>query len=340
MKLNPRRTQPINRLLRQEHLRIAILACALLALAACQGSNPGESVPISFDDLPGSFAVGQRTDVVYADDTRNREITATFWYPTDGENLGPEATTEEAPLRDGRQKFPLVVLIHGIVDNAPGTWPYLAPHLASKGYIVAAPSTGSNFSNTSDLVNHPGDVSFLIDVVAGANELEAMFAGRTDLEKVAVGGFSFGGGATHLIAYDPPSQDPRIGAAIIMAGIPGAAPPQNPELSLLAIYGTEDPLIPHQVGVDLYDAASAPKYLLTLLGGGHLGFTRSDETFDGATMEQKRQEKLTRVAVFAFLTSLFADAETDQVAARQYLQTDFNRENADADIVFDPSGVE
>jgi len=340
MTMNPGRTSSIHRLSRHEHLRSTFLACALLVLAACQASSPGESVSISFDDRPGPFAVGQRTDVIYSDDNRNREISATFWYPTDGENLGPEATTEEAPLMDGRQKFPLVVLIHGIVDNAPGTWPYLAPHLASKGYIIAAPSTGSNFSNISDLVNHPGDVSFLIDVVAGVNELEGMFAGRTDLDKVAVGGFSFGGGATHLIAYDPASQDPRIRAAIIMAGIPGAAPPENPELSLLAIYGTEDPLIPHQVGVDLYDSASAPKYLLTLLGGGHLGFTRSDQTFDGATMEQKRQEKLTRVAVFAFLTSRFADAETDQVAAREYLQTDFNRENADADIVFDPSGVE
>jgi len=340
MTMNLRQTQRIQRLFRQKGLRGAIATCAILVLAACQGSNTGESIPISFDDLPGPFAVGQRTDVIYSDNARNREIKATFWYPTNGENLGPEVTTDEASLVDGSQKFPLVVLIHGIVDNAPGTWPYLAPHLASKGYIVAAPSTGSNFSNTSDLVNHPGDVSFLIDVVAGTNGLEAMFATRTDLDKVAVGGFSFGGGATHLIAYDPPSQDPRVRAAIIMAGIPGAAPPQNPELSLLAIYGTEDPLIPHQVGVDLYEAASAPKYLLTLLGGGHLGFTRSDETFDGATMEQKRQEKLTRVAVFAFLTSLFADAETDQVAAREYLQTDFNRENADADIVFDPSGIE
>ena len=340
MTMNPGQTQPIHWLLRQEHLRSGFFTCVLLALGACQGSNPGKSAPISFDDLPGPFAVGQRTDVVYSDDTRNREITATFWYPTDGENLGPEATANEAPLISGSQKFPLVVLIHGIVDNAPGTWPYIAPHLASKGYIIAAPSTGSNFSNISDLVNHPGDVSFLIDVVAGANELDGMFAGRTNLEKVAVGGFSFGGGATHLIAYDPASQDPRIRAAIIMAGIPGAAPPENPELSLLAIYGTEDPLIPHQVGVDLYEAASAPKYLLTLLGGGHLGFTRSDETFDGATMEQRRQEKLTRVAVFAFLSSLFADSANDQAAARAYLQTDFNRDNTDADIVFDPGGGE
>ena len=60
MTMNPGQTQPIHWLLRQEHLRSGFFTCVLLALGACQGSNPGKSAPISFDDLPGPFAVGQR----------------------------------------------------------------------------------------------------------------------------------------------------------------------------------------------------------------------------------------------------------------------------------------
>ena len=313
-------------------VRKLVLLVLVCGLTACDGDSANDGAPLSLEDLPGRFAVGQRTDVLLYDDARDREVTATFWYPSAGPNRGPEVTDEGADLVGGNRKFPLLVLIHGIVDDAPGTWPYLAPHLASHGYIVAAPSTGSNFTNTSDLANHPGDVSFLIDTISGANQLDDMFLQRTDLDKIAVGGFSFGGAATYLLAYDSALRDPRIKAAIIMAGISGGAPPVNPGMSLLAIFGTEDPLIPHAVGVGLYEEASAPKYLVTFLGGGHLGFTRSDETFDGATMDQSRQESLTRLVLLAYLTSLFSGSAEDRAVATEYLEQGFPESNSDVEV--------
>jgi dienelactone hydrolase len=317
-----------------EIMKCLVSIVIICSLAACDGEGGGSATSVSFDDRPGPFAVGQRTDVMFYDETRSRDVTATFWYPIAGENAGPEQTANDTELVSGNREFPLIILVHGILDNAPGTWPYLAPHLASHGYIVVAPSTGSDFTNISDLENHPGDISFLIDTAVGGNDLDDAFVNRINVDKIAIGGFSFGGAATYLIAYDPFLQDSRIKAAIMIAGIPSEAPPVNPKLNLFAIYGTEDPLVPYAAGLNMFAAASAPKYLLTLRGGGHLGFTRSDETFDGATMDQARQETLTRLAVFAYLTSLFAESDTDRAAAMQYLQADFSRDNLDADIMF------
>ncbi|MEH6583362.1 MAG: hypothetical protein V7754_15605 [Halioglobus sp.] len=216
---------------------------------------------------------------------RRKSAGNTYWYPIEGDNVGPEQVSEGAALVAGEGGFPLLILVHGIEDNAPGTWPYLAPHLASHGYIVLAPSTGSTFAATGDIVNHPGDISFLIDAALGENGAENMFLDRIRADRISLGGFSFGGLATFMTAYDPQFQDTRIKAAIIMAGPTNSSAPVNPDLTLFAIYGTQDPAVPYDSGLNMYEAASAPKYLLTLEGGGHLGFTRSDERYDGATMD-------------------------------------------------------
>jgi predicted dienelactone hydrolase len=322
------------------------LACfLLLVLVAACGDGKGSSIapvpepvpdPVSFEDTPGPLAVGRKTDVLLYDGARDREVTATYWYPMEGDNAGPEQVSEGAELIAGDGQFPLLILVHGIEDNAPGTWPYLAPHLASHGYIVIAPSTGSTLVTAGDIVNHPEDISFLIDAALGVNSAENMFMDRILADKISLGGFSFGGLATFMTAYDSQFQDVRIKAAIIMAGLTNNSAPVNPDLTLFAIYGTQDPAVPYDVGLNMYEAASPPKYLLTLEGGGHLGFTRSDDRYDGATMDQSRQEALVRTAVFAFLTSLFADAEGVREAADRYLQA-FDAENTDTYLYSQPA---
>lgn len=310
-----------------------------VVFTACSDSdnNRGESPdPVSFADAPGPFAVGRRTDVVIRDDGRGRDVTATFWYPANGANTGPEHAQESADLITGDQVFPLVVLIHGIESNAPSTWPYLAPHLASHGYIVVAPSTGSTAATQSDLVNHPGDTSFLIDAVLGVNQEEDMFLARIDESRIALGGYSFGGLATYLLLYDPQYQDTRIKAGILMAGLGINPAPINPNISLLAIFGTEDILIPYDAGLNVYEAANPPKYLVTLEGGGHVGFTSAHEVNLFASMDQRRQQALVRLAVFTFLTSVFDPKEENRVAARDFLGNGFPAMNVDIGVYADP----
>jgi len=309
------------------HLLISLLA---IVLSACSNSSNDSSLGlVSFNDAPGPLNVGQRTNVVIRDVARSRDVTATFWYPANGENdefISPE---EGAELISGNAQFPLVVLVHGIEDNAPATWPYLAPHLASHGYVVAAPSTGSTLTSTEDLVNHPGDVSFLINAVLGENSTEDMFLNRIDENKIAVGGFSFGGAATYLLAYDPLYSDTRISAVILMAAIGSESAPVNPAISLLTLYGTEDILIPYNSGLAIYEAANRPKYLVTLEGGGHVGFTSSNEVNIGASMGQERQQTLARLSIFAYLTSVFDKEEKNRVAAQDFLTNGLAETNTD-----------
>ena len=80
-------------------------------------------------------------------------------------------------------------------------------------------------TNTADLVNHAGDISFLIDAALGVNDSETSFSARVDQDKIALGGFSFGAAATYLTVYDPAFLDSRIKAAIIMAGRLGQGMP-------------------------------------------------------------------------------------------------------------------
>ncbi len=48
------------------------------------------------------------------DSLRSRDVLATFWYPTDGTNGGPEKASEGAALVSREQQFPSVILVHGI----------------------------------------------------------------------------------------------------------------------------------------------------------------------------------------------------------------------------------
>lgn len=310
-------------------------AFLILCLAACSdGSGDGAAV-VSFADEPGEFAAGRRTDVMLRDVERARDITATFWYPTAGPNQGSLQAEEGASLIPGDRKFPLVVLIHGITDNAPGAWNYLGPHLASHGYIVLAPSTGSNASTRADIVNHPGDVSFLIDTALGENAADPIFVGRVQAQKILVGGFSFGGLATYLFAYEPQHQDPRTTAILLIAPARSGAVPVNPDLTLLVLQGTDDPLISFNSSLNVFQAANAPKYMVTLQGAGHIGFTGSAASMGAGTMSDLRVKSITRVTVLAYLRSLFADSAAEQDAATQFLRESLDAQNGDVTVMFE-----
>lgn len=300
----------------------------------CHDCGPSLTKEPTFDDEPGDYAVGRKTDVVYRDESRGRDIKATFWYPTEGSVSGPEQATENAPVIAGPNRFPLLVLIHGIVDNAPDTWPWLAPYLASRGYIIVAPSTGATFQNVGDVINHPGDVSFLIDTVSGINGIDDTFEARVDADRIGVAGYSHGGLATYLVTYNPNYQDVRLKAAIIMAGFNDNSPPVRENLQLMTVYGTEDPLAPYTLGLNIFQNASAPKYFVALLGGGHSVFTRSNE-LAGLGDADSRYESIARRAIFAFLTSVFADSRRDVDLATHFLTSELEESETEVDIMFE-----
>jgi dienelactone hydrolase len=222
----------------------------------------------------GPFAVGF-SDFVLVDESRetmangdapelsNRTFPTSVWYPENGEG-----------------NYPLVIHSHGFVSERTDL-AYVAELLASHGYVVAAanyPLTAGGTPggpNADDLVNQPTDVSFLIDSLLQLSGSDKPFAGELDPSRIALMGYSLGGITTTLATYHPRLRDPRVAAAISIAG-PSAGLVskfyETTDVPFMMIAGTLDALIDFE-----YNAAVIPKrvqnsVLIGIEGGTHLGF--------------------------------------------------------------------
>ncbi len=176
--------------------------------------------------------------------------------------------------------FPLIVFGHGFAVS-PAPYARLLDAWARAGYVVAAPVFPLENANhpggpdERDLPNQPGDMSLVItDLSARSLSGSGPLAGLIDSRQVAVTGQSDGGDTALAAAYDPSVRDQRIGAAMILSGAedpfaaPFAMPPHGP--ALLAVQGTADTINPPGDTYSFYRQAGRPKFLLTLLGAGHL----------------------------------------------------------------------
>jgi predicted dienelactone hydrolase len=96
-----------------------------------------------------------------------------------------------------------------------------------------------------------------------------------DGDRIAALGLSLGGLTTELAAFDPRRKDPRIRAAISMAGPSQFLTPEffdDSSMPFLYIGGTADAIVPYRE-----NAAAIPKkyknsVLVTLDSGSHVGF--------------------------------------------------------------------
>lgn len=120
--------------------------------------------------------------------------------------------------------YPLLVYSHGFMSfRSEGT--YLAEFLASHGYIVIA----ADFPLTNyfapggpylgDVINQPGDVSFLINYMLERNlkSGDSLYQ-HVDPQRIGVIGMSLGGMTTELVTFDRRLRDDRIRAAVSIAG--------------------------------------------------------------------------------------------------------------------------
>ncbi|WP_372750576.1 alpha/beta hydrolase family protein [Litorivivens sp.] len=144
----------------------------------------------------------------------SRELKTRIWYPSD-------------LLREGRpaaKPLPLLIYSHGFMSMRTGG-AYLAEHMVSKGYIVAAmdyPLTNYSAPDQPyvvDVVNQPGDVSFLLDHFTSWHRDQGnLFEGAVDETRIGAFGLSLGGMTTTMAAFHPRFRDPRIDAAVSIAG--------------------------------------------------------------------------------------------------------------------------
>jgi dienelactone hydrolase len=286
-------------------------ALAVLALGACGGSSkarsgavqpatstatvtkavtPAQTAPQAARPIPKPhppFAVGMR-EITFTDRSRMvtvpgkgavpRALVTLIRYPATGPPSGVDV--RGAPPVRGT-KFPLLVFGHGFAVT-PAIYSKLLQAWARAGYVVAAPIFPLENANApggpdeSDLVNQPGDVSFVITrLLALSRAPTGFFAGLIDPREIAVSGQSDGGETALAISYNLYYLDRRVRATVILSGakIPGVsgfdfpipAPP------LLATQGTADTVNPPSFTSAFYDVAPRPKYLLKMFGAAHLG---------------------------------------------------------------------
>jgi predicted dienelactone hydrolase len=266
------------------HRRARLFAATALAtVAAAAAADALASAPV----LHAPFAVGLRFEV-FVDRSRTirlpsgarvpRTLLTEVRYPA----LGPARATDlrDAPAAASAGPFPLIVFGHGF-DVTPGTYTALMRSWARDGFVVAAPvfplanPRAPGGPTEADLPNEPTDMSFVISrMLAEDASAHSAFHGLIDAGEIAVAGQSDGGEAALAAAYDPRFRDSRIRAAVILSGaeIPQlgtlAFPRHGPPL--LATQGSADPINPPSLTAAFFDAAHAPKYLLTLIGASHL----------------------------------------------------------------------
>ncbi|MGL5065627.1 MAG: alpha/beta hydrolase family protein, partial [Microcoleus sp.] len=149
--------------------------------------NPQLNLP--FDATAAGPNAVQVKNLEFNDTARNRRIPVDIY-------ASAAATSDK----------PAIVFSHGL-GSVRTDLRYLAEHLASHGYIVAAVEhPGSNATNTNaaiagqsrllapqEFLNRPKDISFVLDELAKLNQTDSNLRGKIASDRAMVIGYSFGG---------------------------------------------------------------------------------------------------------------------------------------------------
>ena len=169
---------------------------AFMAAISPQFVSQRPQIQIPFDPtLPGNARV-QVLKLNLTDKERNREIPVDVYW-----------STQTAP------NTPIIVFSHGL-GSIRTDLRYLAEHLASHGYVVAAlEHPGSNETHVKqalalkapaleaeEFLNRPKDISFVLDELSLLNQKPGELQGKLAPDRTMVVGYSFGGATALSLA--------------------------------------------------------------------------------------------------------------------------------------------
>src|SRR5437868_12995369 len=264
----------------------------------------------------GPHAVGVRT-VDLSDASRSRYLPVELWYPATAAHAGQDLdeakmdhydvlpgfpplkqkAVRNAAAAEGRR--PVVVFSHGFGGHRRQST-FLCTHLASHGYVVAAPDhTGNTVIDmaqmtlqvmmgspmpeiepmvTELIAQRPADISFLIDqLLAGGLGIDAS---SIEAEHIGMSGHSFGGWTT-LVAT---AKDRRIRAALALAPAGGKSPLPGElitaaldfawgrDVPTLFLVADKDSLLPLEGMRELLEKTNSTKRMFVLENADHMHF--------------------------------------------------------------------
>ncbi len=240
----------------------------------------------------GPYVVGERT-VTFVDTTRptaadpsrglpahpDRTLPTTILYPAAGtaSKVAARAKPPALGAAPAAGSFPLVEFSHGWTATGPEYVPVLQAW-ARAGYIVAAPTfplTSGAGAGLADVVNQPGDVSFVITSMTdlAANPADPLF-GHVAPDCTAIAGHSLGAITTLATVYDSCCLEPRARAAIALSGwalpIGGGNYTNAPPVPLLLVHGDQDTTIPIAASQQAFAELHGFRWFVTMKGAGHV----------------------------------------------------------------------
>lgn len=191
-------------------------------------------------------------------------------------------------VRDARMAegvFPLILFSHGNGGMRSQAL-FWCEHMASHGYIVAAPDHTGNAGATiidgklipidtklreASAEARPRDLTFLIDVFTRMHKgSDSRFYQRIDLKNIGVAGHSFGG----YTATRTADIDRRVGAIAPWAAV--GRDRMDYATPLLMLIAAEDATIGEEGNARMrafYEETTGPKVLVEFVNGGHYSFT-------------------------------------------------------------------
>ena len=184
-------------------------------------------------------------------------------------------TTVYQPVGSKGQRFALFVFAHGLTGE-PKAYDALLRAIARRGFVVAAPTfpltnrRTPGGANALDEANQTGDIRFVIDRLLSP---DATTPTVIEPSRIAVGGHSLGAITSIDLMTNSCCYDARVKAVISVAGTTNFFRPGKqfgaPATPILFVHGERDQTIPSSLGYSAYQGAKAPKWFVTVVGGGH-----------------------------------------------------------------------
>jgi predicted dienelactone hydrolase len=164
-------------------------------------------------------------------------------------------------------RFPLIVFSPGANSRPTGYTPLLS-HLASQGFVIVGVLPMDQTARGDEAAERVNDVTYLLGHLrAIARRLAPALPAELDASRIGIAGHSFGA----FVAAEEAVSDPRIRAALVMAGPlrPGNA--SATRVPVLAMTGAADTAVPSRLVRSYYDRlpATVPHGYVQIAGGTH-----------------------------------------------------------------------